>query len=60
MGKRLCIYHITCSLTSTNCVCALNVCRNVVPKLQEMFNEESSLDGMVCVKSVKNNINWKV
>lgn len=60
MGNRLYIYHITYSLTSTNCVCALSACRNVVPKLQEMFNEESSLDDMVCVKSVKNNMNWKV
>lgn len=59
MGKGWCIYNITCSLTSINCVCALSACRNVVPKLREMFNEESSLDDMVCVKSVKNDTNWK-
>lgn len=28
-------------------------------KLQEMFNEESGSDDMVCVKSVKTDINWK-
>lgn len=60
-GKTLVyLHHITCSLTSTNCVCALSACRNAIPKLQEMFNKERSLDDMVCVKSVKNNIHWRV
>lgn len=60
MGKRRCIYTITCPLTSINCVCALSACRNVAPKLREMFNEESSSDDMVCVKSVRNDPNWRV